>query len=164
MSLRERLLNRPRLSGEVPLRVADDTAARDELARARSVLFMLQVEGGAEDAIRRARSAVARADKKLRACYEFVTVRALAGPDYEALQAAHPPRPDTADQVWNLDTFPRAAFLACVESDLSPAEWEALWETGLSNAERIELGNAAIRVNVRVPDGSLPKGWAQIEA
>ncbi|HEX4816706.1 MAG TPA: hypothetical protein VFV66_28525 [Nonomuraea sp.] len=163
MSLRERLLDRPRPSGEVPLRVDDDTEAREDLERARRVLFMLQIEGGADKAFQRARTALTRAEKKLRSCFEFVTVRALDPGDFEALVTVHPPRPDTKDKLWNLDTFPKACFLACVEGDMTPQEWEHLWETGLSNAEQIELGNAAIRVNIRTPDESLPKGWAQIE-
>lgn len=164
MSLRERLLGRPRPFGDVPLRVDDDTEAREEAERARRVLFMLQVEGGADEAaLRRARTALTKAEKKLRACYEFVRVRALIADDFEALVAAHKPRPGTDDKMWNLDTFPRACFLSCVESDMSEEEWEQQWATGLSNAERIELGNAAARVNIRTPDESLPKGWAQIE-
>ncbi|MGR6922548.1 hypothetical protein ACU635_50555 [[Actinomadura] parvosata] len=163
-SLRERLLNRPRPSGEVPLRITDDTAAREDVERERRLLAMLQLQGGVEEAVlRRARAAVAKAEKKLRACYEFITVRALVPEDFEALVALHPPRPDTKDQMWNRDTFPKAAFFACVESDMSAEEWEQTWASGLSSAERIELGNAAIRVNIRTPDESLPKGWALTE-
>jgi hypothetical protein len=164
VSLRERLLNRPRPSGEFPLRVEDDTAARDELERARRLLTLLLVQGGAEEAaLEQARADVREAEGKLRACFAFVTLRALPAADFEALVAAHKPRPETKDQMFNLDTFPRACFLACVEGDLTPQEWEHLWETGMSNAEQVEAGNAAIRVNIRTPDESLPKGWARTE-
>lgn len=165
MSLRERLLNRPRPSGRYPLRIDDDSDAREEVERARRVLTMLLMQGGAEEAaLRRARTAVKKAEQKLSSCYEFVTLRALPPDEFEALVAAHKPRPETDDRMWNDETFPKACLLACVETaDISQEEWEQLWATGLSNAERIELSNAAIRVNVRVPDSSLPKGWAQIE-
>jgi len=66
--------------------------------------------------------------------------------------------------VWNLDTFPRACLLACVESDLTEAEWQQVMKEVLSQAELGELANAAIRVNVRVPDSTLPKDWTQILA
>ncbi|NUP24008.1 MAG: hypothetical protein HOZ81_49735 [Streptomyces sp.] len=164
MSLRERLLNRPRPSGEVPLRIDDDTDAREEVEQARRLLAMLQLQGSVEEAaLRRARTAVTKAEKRLRGCYEFITLRALPADDFEALVAAHKPRPDTTDQMWNLDTFPKACFFACVESEMAAEEWERLWSAGLSNAERVELGNAAIRVNIRTPDESLPKGWALTE-
>jgi hypothetical protein len=164
VSLRERLLNRPRPSGQFPLRVDDDTAARDELERARRLLTMLLLQGGAaEPALQQARADVKAAEDKLQACFEFVTLRALLAADFEALVAAHPPRPDTRDDMYNLDTFPKACFLACVEGELSQEEWERLWEIGLSNAEQIVAGNAAIRVNIRTPDESLPKGWERTE-
>jgi hypothetical protein len=164
VSLRERLLNRPRPSGEFPVRVDDDTAARDQLERARRLLTMLLLQGGAEDSVvEQARADVQEAEETLRACFEFVTLRALPALDFEALVTAHPPRPDTKDKLWNLDTFPRACFLAGVEGDLTAQEWESLWETGMSNAEQVEAGNAAIRVNIRTPDESLPKGWERTE-
>ncbi|AQZ67640.1 unnamed protein product [[Actinomadura] parvosata subsp. kistnae] len=164
MSLRDRLLNRPRPTGSFPLRVDDDTAARDELERARRLHTMLLLQGGVdESALEQARTDVREAEERLRDCFEFVTLRAVSAADFEALVTAHPPRPDTKDEMYNLDTFPKACFLACVEGELSQEEWERLWDTGLSNAEQIAAGNAAIRVNIRTPDESLPKGWERTE-
>lgn len=165
MSQRERLLNRPRPSGTYPLRVDDDTEAREEVEQARTVLNTLEIHGDAADqaAVRKAKEALKKAKAKLKDCYEFVTLRALPADDFEALVSAHKPRPETDDRLWNNETFPKACLLACAQSDLSEEDWELIWTTVLSNAERIELSNAAIRVNVRVPDASLPKGWAQIE-
>ncbi|MFG3439938.1 hypothetical protein ACGF0J_22045 [Nonomuraea sp. NPDC047897] len=165
MSLRERLLNRPRPSDTYPLRIEDDTEPRREVEQAQTLLRILGIPGDAADqaAVRKAQAALKKAEAKLKACYEFVTLRALPADDFEALVGAHKPRPETDDRLWNNETFPKACLLACVESDLSEEDWELIWTTVLSNAERIELSNAAIRVNVRVPDSSLPKGWAQIE-
>lgn len=165
MSLRERLLNRPRPSGTCPVRVDDDTEARKEVDQALMLLNLLLAQGDMADqaAVRKARARLKKAEEAVRGCYEFVTVRALAADDWEALVDAHKPRPDTDDRVWDGKTFPKAAFFACVESDLSEEDWEHVWTGVLSDAERIELSNAAIRVNVRVPDSSLPKGWTQIE-
>lgn len=165
MSLRERLLNRPRPSGTCPVRVEDDADARKEVEQARAVLHLLEIQGDAADqaAVRKAQTRLKKTEQALKACYEFVALRALPADDFEALVGAHKPRPDTDDRLWNGATFPKACFLACVESDLTSKDWEHVWTTVLSNAERVELSNAAIRVNVRVPDSSLPKGWAQIE-
>lgn len=165
MTLRERLLNRPRPSGTCPVRLDDDTEARKDVEQARILLNILEMQGDAADgtATRKARNRLKKAEEDLRACYELVTLRALAADDWEALVDAHKPRPGTDDRLWNGETFPKAAFLACVESDLTEQEWEHVWTAVLSSAERIELSNAAIRVNVRVPDSSLPKGWALME-
>lgn len=165
MSLRERLLNRPRPSGTCPVRLDDDADARREVEQAGILLNLLEMQGDAADqaALRKARTRLKKAEEAVRACYGQVTLRALAADDWEALVSAHKPRPGTEDRLWNIDTFPKAAFFACVESDLSEQDWQHVWGTVLSAAEQIELSNAAIRVNVRVPDSSLPKGWALIE-
>ncbi|MEO3875525.1 hypothetical protein ABGB18_42660 [Nonomuraea sp. B12E4] len=164
-SLRERLLNRPRPSGTCPVRIDDDTEARKEAGQASILLNLLDAQGESADqaAVRKAKARLKKAEAALKACYEFVTLRALPPDDFEALVDAHKPRPGTDDQQWDNETFPKAVFVACVESDLSADDWEHIWTSVLSNAERIELSNAAIRVNIRVPDSSLPKGWAQIE-
>lgn len=147
------------------MRIDDDTEARKEVEQARVLLniFLAQGQDADQAALRKARARLTKAEAAVRACYEFVTLRALAADDWEALVDSHKPRPDTDDRIWNGETFPRAAFLACVESDLTAEEWEHVWTTVLSNAERIELSNAAVRVNVRTPDSSLPKDWARIE-
>lgn len=163
MSLRERLLNRPRPSDAYPIRIDDDTQAREALEEAQSILRLLQIQGDVADveSVARAHAAVAEAEGDLKACYEPVILRALRPDDWEALIALHSPREGTEDDVWNAATFPRACLLACIESDLTEEELGQLWTEVLSKAEQVRLCNAAIRVNVRVPDASLPKGWTQ---
>jgi hypothetical protein len=165
MTKKDRLLSRPRLSAEHPIRIDDDTEARREVERARTLLQILQIQGDAADeaALRKAKTDLKRAEKRLRDCYEFIPLRALPADEFEALMAAHPPRPDTDDRLFNTVTFPKACLLASDESGRSAEDWEHIFKNVLSGPERTELCNAAIRVNARTPDESLPKGWAQIE-
>lgn len=163
MSLRERLLNRPRPSDTYPLRVDDDTEARKELEQARTLLRLLQYQGeeANESAVQAAKADLAKAESEVAACYEHIVLRAMRPGDFETLIGQHKPREGTKDQTWNLDTFPRACLMECVESDLTEAEWEQVWAEVLNLGEQGELCNAAIRVNVRAPDSTLPKGWTQ---
>ncbi|WP_405149430.1 hypothetical protein OG589_14500 [Sphaerisporangium sp. NBC_01403] len=164
MSLRERLLNRPRPMAAYPLRVDDDTQARKDMEQARTLLRLLQLQGESADesAVKAAKADLAKAEAALAACYEPVTLRAMPPDDFEALIALHKPREGTEETSWNLDTFPQACLMACVESDLTEAEWGQVWKEVLSQGERGELCTAAIRVNVRVPESTLPKDWTQI--
>ncbi|GAA4221550.1 hypothetical protein FHR32_005134 [Streptosporangium album] len=166
MSLRDRLLHRPRPADTYPLRIDDDTEIRKELERVRMLGRLLQLQGEAADesAVRAAKADLAAAETAMAACYEPVVLRAMPPDAFEALIGEHKPRPDSEDKVWNLDTFPRAVLWECIESDLTEAEWDQVWREVLSNGERVELCNAAIRVNVRVPDSTLPKGWTQTPA
>ena len=163
MSLRERLLKRPRPSDSYPLRIDDDTEARKKLEQARTLLRLLQFQGAASDesALAQAKADLAAAEVEMAACYEPVVLRAMRPGAFEKLIGKHKPRPDTDDRTWNLDTFPQACLDECLESDLTETEWDEIWTEVLSSAERVELCNAAIRVNVRVPDSTLPKGWTQ---
>lgn len=165
MSEGDRLRNRKRLFAEHPIRVDDDTEARREVERASSLLQILLFQGDAADqaVVRKARAELKRAEKKLRACYEFVPLRAMEADAFEVLRGEHKPRPDTGDKLFNIDTFPRACLLATDESGRSEADWEHIFKHVLSGPEADELCNTAIRVNARTPDESLPKGWAQIE-
>jgi hypothetical protein len=160
----DRLLNRPRLSAEHPIRIDDDTEARREVEQAQFALALLRTQGDAdEDALRTAKAAIKRAEKKVRGCYEFIPLRAMDPEAFEALVGEHKPRAGTDDQVWNNATFPWACLLACDESGRSEADWEHIRKNVLSGPELVALCNTAIRVNARTPDESLPKGWAQIE-
>ena len=165
MSQGDRLLARPRLSGEHPIRVEDDTQARRDVEQARTLLQILRIQGDAADegAVSNAKADLARAQKTLHACYEWVPLRAMEAAAFETLMGEHKPRTGTEDKLFNRDTFPRACLLACDESGRSEADWEHIFKHVLSGPERAELCNAAIRVNARTPDESLPKGWAQIE-
>jgi hypothetical protein len=162
----DRLLNRARLSGEHPIRIDDDTEARMEVEQARILLNLLEMHGDGADqaaALRKAKARLKRAEAKVRACYEFVQLRAMEPAAFETLIGQHKPRPGTEDQVWNLETFPPAVLLACVQGDRSPQDWEHILAHVLSTGERRDLCNAAIRLNLRTPDASLPKGWMSIE-
>ncbi|MCW2767777.1 MAG: hypothetical protein JWO11_3736 [Nocardioides sp.] len=166
MSLRDRLLNRPRPFDTYPLRVDDDTEARKGVEQAWTLLRLLQYQGEAADesAVRSAKQDLEQAESVLAACYEPVTLRAMRPGDFETLIGRHKPREGTKDQAWNLDTFPRACLMECVESDLTPQEWDQVWADVLNHGEQGELCNAAIRVNVRAPDSTLPKGWTQTQS
>jgi hypothetical protein len=160
----DRLLNRGRLFAEHPIRIEDDTEARREVEQATFALALLRTQGDADaGAIRTAKAALKRAEKKVRDCYEFIPLRAMEADDYEVLVGKHKPRPDTTDEIWDNSTFPKACLLACDESGRSEADWEHIFKRVLSGPEQVQLCNTAIRLNVRTPDESLPKGWAQIE-
>ncbi|MEU4578924.1 hypothetical protein [Nonomuraea sp. NPDC023979] len=164
MSKSDRLLARPRLSAEHPIRIDDDTEARAEVEQAQFVLALLRTQGDADEAaVRKAKAALARARKKVRDCYEWIPLRAMEAGDFEELVGEHKPRPGSDDKVWNNETFPKACLLACDESGRSEADWEHIFAHVLSGPEQVALCNTAIRINARTPDESLPKGWAQIE-
>lgn len=166
MSLRDRLLNRPRPFDTYPLRIDDDTEARKDLERARTLLRLLQFQGESanEEAVRSVTADLAKAEAEMAACYEQVVLRAMRPGDFEKLIGKHKPREGTEDRTWNLSTFPRACLMGCVESDLTLEDWDQVWEEVLSDGEQGELCTAAIKVNVRVPDSTLPKGWTQTQA
>jgi hypothetical protein len=87
-----------------------------------------------------------------------VTLTALPPKEFEALIAKpeHAPRDGKTEQ-WNPETFPKACFLACVDTaDLSADEWEAFIDGSLSQGERDALFLAAVGVNARWPSGSIP--------
>lgn len=170
MSLRKRLRarQRPRLVYELP--VGDVGGATRALAEAEEAydLVALGADDGEDGAAARAEAketawrAVERAQADLAACYERIEITAMEPDDYEALIAKHPPRPDTDDTKWNAETFPQAAFLACVEGgDLDAegeAEWLAILRENLSLAEREDLFVTARIVNTRLVNPALPKG------
>ena len=162
---KDRLLTRSRLSGEHPIRIDDDTEARQEVDQATRLLQILQIQGDAVDqsAVRKAKADLARAKKKLRACYEWIPLRAMEADAFEALMGEHKPRPETNDRLFNRDTFPKACLLATDASGRSEADWEHIFKHVLSGPEQSALCNAAIRVNARTPDESLPKDWTSIE-
>lgn len=160
----DRLLNRPRLGAEHPIRIVDDTEARQEVEQAQFALALLQTQSEVDaGALKKAKATLTRARKQLRACYEWVPLRAMEADEFELLKGRHKPRPDTDDRLYNVDTFPKACLLATDESGRSEADWEHIFKVVLSGPEKTDLCNAAIRVNARTPDESLPKGWAQIE-
>ncbi|HEU4752289.1 MAG TPA: hypothetical protein VFU47_04200 [Armatimonadota bacterium] len=141
------------------LQVDDITGPGRALAEAREALQVKLLTDADRDAVDAARQAVKDAEEALKACYEPITVTAMEPPAWEALVAAHPPRKDTDDEVWNADSLPREAFLACAPKDWSRDEWVEFVDHRLSPAERMGLFNTAVAVNARVPDPTVPKGW-----
>lgn len=159
--LRERLRARPRPSLDYELPVGDVALAKRAVARAEEAHRVVAARGDdqdAEQAVAAARAALERAEADLAACYEHITLTSLPPPEFEALLALHPARPDTGDVSWNADTFPKACFLACAPGEMSAAEWEEVLAENLSSAERTELFMLAVAVNVRLINAALPKG------
>lgn len=157
---RERLLARRRPTTVYQLAVEDPDAAVAELAAAKEALDRAQfrADDGAGQAVTDAETRLAAARGAVEGCYEPVTLTALAPKEFEALLAKpeYAPR-DGKDERWNNDTFPRACFLACVDtSDLTAEEWEAFVENNVAQGERVALFLAAIDVNARWPSGSIP--------
>ena len=157
---RERLLARRRPSTVYQLAVDDDTAAvaavaaaKDELGTAR-----FRSDDSAAQAVTDAEERLAAARAAVEACYEPVTLTALPPAEFEALIA----KPEYAardgkDERWNVDTFPRACFLACVDTgDLTAEEWAEFADGSLSQGEREALFLAAVSVNARWPSGAVP--------
>lgn len=157
---RERLLARRRPTTVYQLAVEDDkaaiaevTAAKDDLNTAR-----FRSDDAAEQAVADAEERLAAARAALEACYEPVTLTALPPAEFEALIA----KPeyvarDGKDERWNVDAFPRACFLACVDtSDLSAEEWTEFVDGSLSQGEREAIFLAAVSVNARWPSGAVP--------
>lgn len=158
MSLRERLIGRARPSTVCRLKVDDTAAAQaavDEATDQHRLAQLLVADGKKAD-VAAAKRKLDKAQAAYDACFEPVTVRALAPPDYEALVADHPADKDS-DNAYAED-FPRALFLACVEGEMDTAEWEKFLDESASEGERTALYLAALQVNNRPPDESVPKG------
>ena len=157
---RERLLARRRPTTIYQLAVEDDAAAVAELNAAKDALSTarFRTDEGAEQAAADAEQRLAEARAAVEACYEPVTLTALPPAEFEALVAKpeHAPR-DGKDERWNAETFPRACFLACVDTgDLSADEWAEFVDGNLSQGEREALFLAAASVNARWPSGAVP--------
>ena len=158
MGLRERLVGRPRLASVCRLKVDDTDAAEravDVALEQHRLAQMLVADGKSADVAGTKRK-LDKAQAALDACFEPVTIRAMAPPDYEALLAEHP-APKDSDNAF-AETLPRALFLACVEGDMGQAEWEAFLDESASQGEREALYLTALQVNTRPPDESIPKG------
>lgn len=155
---RERLLARKRPTIVYRLPVEDDTAALAELEAAKVARELADLREDKDDAIKEADRRLARAQKAADACYEPVTLVAMRPTKFEELVAAHPAR-DGEDEAWNVETLPRACFLASVQSgedDLTTEEWGAFLDDSLSQGERESLFLTALNVNARWPNGSVP--------
>lgn len=155
-SLREQLRGRARPSVPCRLRVRDTGPATRAVEEAVIALRLLQARGQ-DDQVTEARQVVRAAQEALDACYATVELVALRPPDFEALVAAHPPREGTDDVEWNTETFGPALFRACAQGDMTDADWDAFFAEDCSDGEKVMLPQAALAINVRVPEGTLPK-------
>lgn len=157
-SQRDRLLGRTRPTVTHHLRVDDDTAARAAVEAAQEALGVAQMrmDDGAAEAVSAAEKALQAARDDLAGCYEPVVLRAMEPKKFELLVAEHPGR-NGKDERWNVDTFPRALFLASVVGELSREEWEQLLDEQCSEGEQNGLFLDAQIVNARMPDGTIPK-------
>jgi hypothetical protein len=156
---RERLLARKRPTVDYQLAVDDDTDAVAELNAAKEALDRagFRDDDGAAQAVADAEARLAAARTAVEACYEPVPLTALLPAAFEDLVAAHPPR-EGRDEKWDGATFPRACFLACVDTsgDMSAEDWDSFATENLSAGERESMFLVAISVNARWPSGAVP--------
>lgn len=132
-------------------------AAEDALSEAKAELDLARLyrDDQADEAVSEATAKVESAQAALAACFEPITLRALPPGEYEALVAAH--KDEKAEDGVDSAGLRRAAFLACVQGDLSEAEWDEVFAQ-CSMGERVALFATALAVNIRNTDGSIPKG------
>lgn len=156
---RDRLLSRSRPTTIHHLRVEDDTDARAAVEAAQEALGVarMRMDARATEAVTEAENTLEKARADLAACYEPVVIRAMEPRRFEDLVAQHPAR-DGKDERWNVETFPRALFLASVVGELSREEWEQVLDEQCSEGEQNGLFLDAQLVNARMPDGRVPKG------
>jgi len=144
MGLKDRLAQRKLPSTTYRLRVDDDAAARTKLA-------------AASDA-----ADVAAAQAVVDACYEDLVVTALPPVEMEALLAAHPATEAQRAKdktVFNPDTFVPALLAACVDSDVTEADWADYTTKGaMTGGEVNALFATAWEINYRDPSPALPFG------
>ncbi len=160
MALKDRLMGRERPTATYWLQVSDSSEAEAAHTAARTAL-QLRTMIGDEQGIQEAGETLAAAQAALKACFEPIVCTALPPAEFEALVDAHKPREDTDDDAWNMDTFPRACFLACAPPEMSVSEWEQFLDASVGSGERTKLYNTAINANVRVPDPTVPKDWTE---
>lgn len=153
MGLKDRLAERKRPSTIYQLRIDDDSAARAALEAA----LAYRSPTGSGDSGR-----VAAAQAEIDACYETLTITALPPVEMEALLAAHPATDAQRGKdktVFNPDTFVAALLAACIDSDVTEADWQEYTTKGsMSTGETNALFAAAWEINYRDPSTSLKKG------
>lgn len=136
----------------------EEAAARKAVADARERLeeASWRVDDKAAAAIAAAQVDVDQARAALAACYEPVAIRALPPAAFEALAAEHPARPGQ-DEAYNLETLCPALFYAGVQGELTAEQWEHEIVPQLGRGEWWGLQAAAMTINGRATDGSIPK-------
>ena len=154
----DRLDGKKRTVVPYKVRVDDTTAALAATQEAGNALLLaLGTEREAE-----AREALTVAQAELEACFATIPLTAMDPDQFEALVADHPPREGTKDEAWDADTLPRATFFACVPAGRPTEWWEAWLKKTCSNAEQVNMFNAAVIANVRMVSPHLPKEWTEI--
>lgn len=156
---RERLLGRKRPSVDYQIPITDAAAAVAGLEAAKAAFDSAQfrTDEGADQAVADAQARLDAARAAVEACYEPVPLAAIPPKDFEELVAAHPPR-EGHDEKWNVAAFPRACFLACVDTsgDMSAEDWDAFATENLAAGEREAMYLTAVAINARWPSGSIP--------
>lgn len=137
---------------------AEEQAARTAVAEARERLqrTLFRVDDDAAAAIAEVEGALEAARSVLAACYEPVTIQALPPEEFEEVAADHPARPDE-DEAFNLDTLCPELFYLGVQGKLTREQWENEIVPQLGRGEWMGLQSAAMNINGRLSDGSIPK-------
>lgn len=138
----------------------EEAAARKAVADARERRedATFRVDEGAEADRTAADAELDQARAALAACYEPVVIRALPPEEFEQVAADHPARPDK-DEAYNLDTLCPELFYRGVRdtSELTREQWETEVVPQLGRGEWMGLTVAAMAINGRMSDGSIPK-------
>lgn len=164
MGLRERLGKRQPPTATVALRINPSSSEADDAKEAlRQAEELLRLAEGARhhERLPELRTAVEAAQARVDAAFEYVTLKALSAPEFEALLSAHPPRPDQRSEglSWNRDTFFPAILAACVEGPETEQDWAEMLRDGtFVMGEFSALISTAMQLNDRSPDVSLGKG------
>jgi hypothetical protein len=168
MGLRETLASRGLPVAEYPMRAVPSrelAEAEAELSLARADLATAERSRTVSTAQRRR---VEEAEAAHRACFSWLTLRALPPAEMEALVGQHAPNAEdeTRKLPFHQATLLPALLAMCVydgpdepEPALTEAEWAAQVAKGSGSLGEIGGLFAAVwQVNDRTPDGSIPKG------
>lgn len=161
-SLRDALAKRRVREDTFSIQIADDTEAQSKLKEMKQRLLLAGVgkDGEAKTAAQvDAREQVAAAQAEVDACWHPILLRALPRVDWEALRAAHPPKPGAPeDALWDQESLLPALVAACaVDADLSAEEWAEELKSW-SHGDTHKLYMTAMRVNTVAVNEGLGKG------
>lgn len=159
-SLRDKLRARQLRSTTYPLAVADTSEAEAavENARAAHRLAVLRHDDGSAE-VQSAKAKLDEAEAELSECYEHIAIRALPSDEFEALVDAHPAQGEESNRTpWHSATFHPALLAACVDSDMAEDDWAEFFAENASYGDRNGLVTAALDLNTRAPEATVPKG------
>lgn len=168
MGLRETLATRGLPVAEYPLRAVPSRQLADAEERLTRARFELATAEAARTVSTGHRTRVEQAEAAYRACFSWLTLRALPPAEMETLVAEHPPQDEDSARG---EPFHRASLMpallaACVYDDpdatepaLTVAEWGEQVAKGSGSAGEIAgLFQAVWHLNDRTPDVNIPKG------